>query len=63
MFIHILYRRYYKRQQQKLLLKSQKEIALKELENNQKLMQLKNEKKRLIDMRTFCPVLKGHMLM
>ena len=43
-FIHIIYRRYYKRQQQKLLLKSQKEIALKELENNQKLMQLKNEK-------------------
>lgn len=43
-FIHIIYRRYYKRQQQKLLLKSQKEIALKELENNQQLMQLKNEK-------------------
>ena len=46
-FIHIIYRRYYKRQQQKLLLKSQKEIALNELENNQKLMQLKNEKLEL----------------
>ena len=45
--IHSIYRRYYKRQQQKLLLKSQKEMALNELENNQKLMQLKNEKLEL----------------
>lgn len=42
--VHNIYRRYYKRQQMSLLLKSQKEMALSELENTQKLMQLKNEK-------------------
>ena len=42
--IHNIYKRYYKNQQKALLLKSQKEIALNELENSQKLMQLKNEK-------------------
>jgi DNA-binding CsgD family transcriptional regulator len=46
--IHSIYRRYYKRQQQKLLLKSQKEMALNELESSQKLMQLKNEKLELV---------------
>jgi len=45
--IHNIYRRHYKRQQQKLLLKSQKEMALNELESSQKLMQLKNEKLEL----------------
>ena len=45
--IHIIYKGYYKRQQQQLLLKSQKEMALNELETNQKLMQLKNEKLEL----------------
>ena len=47
LIIHTIYRKYYKRQQQKLLIKSQKEMALNELENNQKLMQLKNEKLEL----------------
>lgn len=42
--IHSIYRRYYKRQQMRLLQKSQKEMALNELENSQKLMKLKNEK-------------------
>ena len=42
--IHNIYRRYYKRQQMRLLHKSQKEMALNELENSQKLMRLKNEK-------------------
>lgn len=46
-FIHSIYRRYYKRQQMQLLQKSQKEMALNELENSQKLMQLKNEKLEL----------------
>ena len=45
--IHTIYRRYYKRQQMQLLQKSQKEMALNELENSQKLMRLKNEKLEL----------------
>ena len=42
--VHNIYRRYFKRQQKALLLKSQKEMALSDLENSQKLMKLKNEK-------------------
>lgn len=45
--IHTIYRRYYRRQQMQLLQKSQKEMALNELENSQKLMRLKNEKLEL----------------
>ena len=44
MTVHNLYKVYFKRQQEALLLKSQKEMALSELESNQKLMKLKNEK-------------------
>lgn len=42
--VHNLYKVYFKRQQEALLLKSQKEMALSELESDQKLMKLKNEK-------------------
>lgn len=42
--IHFLYNQYYKNQREKLLLKTQKELELKELENKQQLMQFKNEK-------------------
>ena len=42
--IHNFYKIYFKRQQEALLIKSQKEIALSELESSQKLIQLRNEK-------------------
>lgn len=42
--IHFLYNMYYKKQREKLLLKTQKELELKELENKQQLMQFKNDK-------------------
>ena len=42
--IHNFYKIYFNRQQEALLIKSQKEIALSELESSQKLMQLRNEK-------------------
>ena len=45
--VHNVYKRYYRIQQEKLLLKSQEQLALKELETSQKLMQLKNEKLEL----------------
>ena len=45
--IHNLYRRYYRKQQQQLLQKSHEQLALKELETNQKFMQLTNEKLKL----------------
>ena len=40
---HTFYKRYYKKQREKLLEESQKEIALKELENEQQLMHHKND--------------------
>ena len=45
--IHNLYKRYYRKQQQLLLQKSQEQLALKELETSQKFMQLTNEKLKL----------------
>ena len=45
--IHNLYKSYYRKQQQKLLQKSQEQLALKELETSQKFMQLTNEKLKL----------------
>jgi DNA-binding CsgD family transcriptional regulator len=45
--IHNSYKRYYKKQQLKVLKKSEEDIALKELESSQKLMQLNNEKLKL----------------
>jgi len=42
--VHYLYRRYYKKQKSKLILKNKRELELKELESEQQLMQLKNEK-------------------
>ena len=41
---HTFYKRYYKKQREKLLEESKKEIALKELENEQQLMHYKNDK-------------------
>ncbi|MGB0880235.1 MAG: two-component regulator propeller domain-containing protein [Polaribacter sp.] len=43
---HFLHRRFYKKQREKLLEKSQKELALKELESSQKIIRLNNEKLR-----------------
>ena len=45
--IHNIYKAYYKKKQRNLLKKSQEDLALKELESSQKLMQLKNEKLKL----------------
>jgi DNA-binding CsgD family transcriptional regulator len=45
--IHNSYKTYYKKQQLKVLKKSEEDIALKELESSQKLMQLNNEKLKL----------------
>ncbi|MCK0124626.1 LuxR C-terminal-related transcriptional regulator [Gelidibacter sp. F2691] len=42
--VHYLYKRNYKKQRQKLIIKNQKDLELKELESDQLLMQLKNEK-------------------
>ncbi len=46
LFTHINYKRYYKRQQEKLLEKTQKDLELKELETQQEMMRLRNEKLR-----------------
>ena len=45
--VHNLYKRYYRKQQQQLLQKSQEQLAIKELETSQKFMQLTNEKLKL----------------
>ena len=45
--VHNIYKRYYRKQQQQLLQKSQEQLALKELETSQKFMQLTNEKLKL----------------
>lgn len=42
--VHYVYRRYYHKQKEKLLLKNKKDLELKELESEQQLMQLTNEK-------------------
>ena len=44
--IHLLHTRYYKKQREKLLEKSQKELELRELESSQKIIKLNNEKLR-----------------
>ena len=42
--IHNVYKAYYKKQKQELILKNKRNFELKQLENEQQLMQLKNEK-------------------
>ena len=42
----MLYKRYYKKQRERLLRKKTREFEVKELENNQKLMRFKNDKLR-----------------
>lgn len=42
--MHYLYRSYYKKQKEKLLLKNKRDLELKQLENDQQLMQVENEK-------------------
>ena len=44
LLMHNIYKRYYKKQREKLLEKTQKELELKKLENEQQLMSFKNEK-------------------
>lgn len=45
--IHVVTKRYYRKQRQKLLIDAQKELELKELENSQKIIKLNNDKLRL----------------
>jgi len=42
--VHNIYKQYYKRQREKLIIETERELELKELENRQQLMRLKNEK-------------------
>lgn len=44
--MHNIYRRYYKKQRERLLLKNKRELELKELENKQQLMRFNNDKLR-----------------
>lgn len=44
LMVHYLYKRYYRKQKEKLVLKNKRDLELKELEIEQQLMQLKNEK-------------------
>jgi len=44
---HYMYKAHYKKQREKILLKTEKEIELKELENKQQLMNYKNERLEL----------------
>jgi DNA-binding CsgD family transcriptional regulator len=46
LFIHYVYKRYYKKQQDQLLQKTTREFELKELENKQQLMRFRNDKLR-----------------
>lgn len=46
LFMHIIYKRYYKNQREKLMEKTLRELELKELENKQQLMRFNNEKLR-----------------
>jgi len=43
LMMHAIYRRYYKKQQKKIIAQNQRELDLKELENQQQLMRFKNE--------------------
>ncbi len=45
-FMHHVYKRYYKNQQERLLQKTTREFELKELENKQQLMRFRNDKLR-----------------
>jgi DNA-binding CsgD family transcriptional regulator len=45
--IHVVTKRYYRRQREKLLVDAQKELELKEMENSQKITKLNNDKLRL----------------
>ena len=45
--IHVVTKRYYRKQRHKLLVDAQKELELKELENSQKIIKLNNDKLRL----------------
>ncbi|MFB1026536.1 MAG: triple tyrosine motif-containing protein, partial [Flavobacteriaceae bacterium] len=47
-FVHNSYKRYYKKQQLKVLKKSEEDLALKELESSKQLIQLNNEKLKLV---------------
>lgn len=44
--LHIVYKRYYKKQREELLAKAKIELELKELESNQKIIKLNNDKLR-----------------
>lgn len=46
LFMHNIYKRYYRRQREKLLYKTVQELELKELENKEQLMRFNNEKLR-----------------
>ncbi|MDN3664827.1 triple tyrosine motif-containing protein [Algibacter miyuki] len=46
LFMHMAYKRYYKKQRERLLQKTTNEFELKALEDNQKLMRFKNDKLR-----------------
>ena len=44
LFMHNVYKRYYRKQREKLLEKTKRELELKELDNKQQLMRFNNEK-------------------
>ncbi len=46
LFMHNIYKRYYRKQRERLIAKTTREFELKELENKQQLMRFKNEKLR-----------------
>jgi len=46
LIVHNVYRRYYKKQREKLLFKTQQQLELKELENQKQLMKFNNDKLR-----------------
>lgn len=47
LFMHLVYKRYYKKQREKLLLKTQRELEQKELENKEQITRHNNEKLKL----------------
>lgn len=46
LFMHTIYKRYYKKQRERILLKTTRELELKELENKEQLMRFNNDKLR-----------------
>ncbi|XMO87942.1 triple tyrosine motif-containing protein [Algibacter sp. AS12] len=46
LLMHNIYKRYYRKQRERLMLKTTRELSLKELENRQQLLRFKNEKLR-----------------